>query len=288
MEIDIASSISHTAELDQIAPRKPVKSIMEHQISEELGEIRRSDWGLFLAGLAGGLEIGFSPFLIAIMMTLTRDELPHAVVELLVANVYSVGYIFVIIGQSELFTEHSTLAMLPVLHGMAKLSSLLRVWVLVYCANLVGGAFFAMLAATIGPELKIIEIEVLGDIAQGVVARSWGVIFLSAVLTGWLMGLVSWLVAAGRDTTSQIIVIWLVTAVIGLGHLHHIIVGSIEVMLAFFVGLPIDRGEVGRFLLWATVGNIVGGVVFVALIKYGHVIRKEDAPQVEVKTLGAP
>ena len=279
-----SSPDSTAAVVDEINPRKPAKRILAHEIAEGLGEIQRSNLGLFLAGLAAGLEIGFSPFLIAIMITLTQDELPHAVVELLVANVYTIGYIFVIIGQSELFTEHTTLATLPVLHGRATVASLLRLWAIVYCANLLGGAIFALLAATIGPELEIIDVSVLGDIAHGVVARRWWVILLSAVLTGWLMGLLSWLVAAGRDTTSQIIMIWLVTAAIGLGHLHHVIVGSIEVMLALFAGLPIEPVEVGRFLLWATLGNILGGVVFVAVIKYGHAIHKEDAPEVLLNT----
>lgn len=279
--MDSFTADSSPAVVDEITPRKPAKRILEHEIAEGLGEIRRSNLGLFLAGLAAGLEIGFSPFLIAIMITLTQDELPHAVVELLVANVYTIGYILVIIGQSELFTEHTTLATLPVLHGRASLSSLLRLWVIVYVANLLGGALFALLAATIGPDLEIIEVAVFGDIAHSVVAHKWWVILLSAVLTGWLMGLVSWLVAAGRDTTSQIIMIWLVTAAIGLGHLHHVIVGSIEVMLAWFAGLPVTMGEAGRFLLWATLGNIFGGVVFVAVVKYGHVMRKEEPLGVE-------
>ncbi len=283
MTVDPSAAAASTTDVDQITPRKPVKRILAHEISEGLGEIQRSNWGLFLAGLAGGLEIGFSPFLIAIMMTLTQKELPHSVVELLVANVYTIGYIFVIIGQSELFTEHTTLATLPVLHGRASLVGLMRLWLIVYVANLLGGAIFAWLAAMIGPDLGIIDSTVFAEIAHRVVVRNWWVIFFSALLTGWLMGLVSWLVAAGRDTTSQIIMIWLVTAAIGLGHLHHVIVGAIEVMLALFAGLPLAMGDIGPFLLWATLGNVVGGVVFVAVIKYGHVMRKEDAPEIDLQ-----
>lgn len=283
MAVDSSPAGASPPDVDQITPRKPAKRILAHEIAEGLGEIQRSNWGLFLAGLAGGLEIGFSPFLIAIMITLTQEELPHSVVELLVANVYTIGYIFVIIGQSELFTEHTALATLPVLHGRASIRGLVRLWLIVYVANLLGGAIFAWLAALIGPDLGIIEGRVFAEIAYSVVARRWWVIFFSAILTGWLMGLVSWLVAAGRDTTSQIIMIWLVTAAIGLGHLHHVIVGSIEIMLALFAGLPVAISDIGRFLLWATLGNVVGGVVFVAVIKYGHVMRKEDAPEIDLQ-----
>lgn len=47
------------------------------------------------------------------------------------------------------------------------------------------------------------------------------VILLSGVLAGWLMGLLSWLVAASRDTIGQIFIVALVTTAIGIAHLHH-------------------------------------------------------------------
>ena len=85
-----------------------------------------------------------------------------------------------------------------------------------------------------GPRLGVISRESLGIIAASVVDHSGLVIFLSAVLAGWLMGLLSWVVAAGRDTISQIVIVWMVTAAIGLGHLHHAILGSVEVLGGVF------------------------------------------------------
>ncbi len=94
-------------------------------------------------------------------------------------------------------------------------------------------------------------------------------IFLSGILAGWLMGLLSWLVAAGRDTISQIVVVWLVTTVIGYIGLHHVVLGSVEVFAGAFAGQGVGPEDIGRFLLWATLGNTLGGVVFVAILKYG-------------------
>jgi formate/nitrite transporter FocA (FNT family) len=259
--------------VDQTEPRKPLRRILEHEIAEGLGEIERSTGGLLLAGLAAGLEIGFSVFLIAVVFTLTQDELSPALRELLMANAYTIGYIFVILGRSELFTEHTTLAILPVLHGSATVSGLVRLWGLIYVSNLVGGTIFAGLLTLIGPALHAIDPDVFSELATQVVAHPWWVILLSAMLTGWLMGLLSWLVAAGRDTTSQIIIVWLVTAAIGLSHLHHSIVGSIEVIAALFALTQHTWGEFAHFLLWATLGNAFGGFFFVAVLKYSHVTR---------------
>jgi formate/nitrite transporter FocA (FNT family) len=96
------------------------------------------------------------------------------------------------------------------------------------------------------------------------------VIFVSAVLAGWMMGLLSWLVAAGRETISQIAIVWLVASGIGFAHFHHVIVGSVQLMMAAFAGQGVTAADFGRFLLFATLGNIIGGTVFVALLKYGR------------------
>ena len=87
------------------------------------------------------------------------------------------------------------------------------------------------------------------------------------------MGLMTWLVAAGRNTISQVFFVWLVATVIGLARLPHSIAGSVEVLLGVFAGQGVTLVQFGQFLFWSTLGNIIGGTVFVALLKYGHGVR---------------
>lgn len=70
--------------------------------------------------------MSFSVFLMATLLTLDQGSLPHPVTEIMVASAYAIGFIFVIIGRSELFTEHTTLAVLPVLNKRATVWRLLR------------------------------------------------------------------------------------------------------------------------------------------------------------------
>jgi formate/nitrite transporter FocA (FNT family) len=206
----------------------------------------------------------------AIMLTRAEGALPKLAEEILIANMYAVGFIFVVIGRSELFTEQTTLAVLPVLRGRATIGSLLRLWVIVYVANLIGGAVCATLVTWIGPNLGVIEPHAFGTIAHRLTDHTGMTIFLGAVLAGWLMGLLSWLVAAGRDTISQLVLVWLITFCIGFAYLPHVVLGSVEVLAGALAKQSIGMADVGRFLLSATLGNIVGGSVFVALIKYSH------------------
>jgi formate/nitrite transporter FocA (FNT family) len=250
--------------------QKSYRDILRQQVHEELVQIQRPTAGLFISGLSAGLDVGFSLLLMAVMYTMTAGVFAEPVVNILVANMYSVGFIFVILGRSELFTEHTTLAFLPVLNGRASLGALSRLWVTIYTSNLIGAAIFAFLATIIGPALDVIDPMAFEALARPLVEHPWWIILLSGVLAGWMMGLLSWLITASRDTVSQVLLVWLITTGIGLAHLHHSIVGTVEVLAAVFATQGVTLAEFGHFLLWATLGNAIGGLVFVALIKYGH------------------
>jgi formate/nitrite transporter FocA (FNT family) len=252
-------------------PQKSYETILEQEIAAGLTELERPAKALLLSGLSAGLDVSLSLLLMGVVHTLTDGVLSKPVSEILVALTYASGFLFVVLGRSELFTEHTTLAVLPVLDRRASLKQLGRLWGLVYIANQVGAAAFAAFLVFLGPRLGIIEPRVFGEIASGLVEHPGWVILLSGVLAGWLMGLLSWLVAASRDTIGQIFIVLLVTTAIGLCHLHHAVVGTAEVLAGVFSGEGATLADFGNFLLWATLGNMLGGFFFVALIKFGHI-----------------
>lgn len=257
--------------------QKSYQSILEQEITEGLRELDRPSSGLFISGLSAGLDVSFSLLLIAVLLTLVKGQFGSAVTEMLSAAMYSVGFVLVILGRSELFTEHTTRAVYPVLHGRAPVTRLLRLWAVIYVSNIVGTLVFARLATIIGPALGVIQRPIFGEIALRVVDHPWWVIALSGLLAGWLMGLVSWLVSAARDTTSQLLFVGIITWSIGIAHLHHAIVGSVEVLAGVFVH-AVTLESYLHAMLWTTVGNAAGGVIFVALFKYSHVIRRAAEP----------
>ena len=251
--------------------------ILRNELHEAIEALDRPAHVLFVSGIAAGLEIGFSLLLMATMWSLCHDQLSHPVTSMLVASMYSFGFILVVLGRSELFTEQTSLAVMPVISRHASPGSVMRLWVIVYVANLIGGGMFAAMLAYAGPSLGILDREALEAIAHRMTDHSAGVIVLSGILAGWLMGLLSWLVAAGRDTISQIVIVWLIATAIGLCGLHHAVLGSTEVMAGMFASSSIDMADFGHFLLWTTLGNTIGGPLFVAILKSGNANFRESS-----------
>ncbi len=255
------------AELQGSRP-KSLERIVNEQIEESLEEYKRSDKALFLSAVTAGLDLGFSLLVIGVMYTLFNQKLSIGAMQVILAFAYPIGFIFVILGRSALFTEHTTLAVLPVLSGNETIRGLGRLWAIIYAGNLLGGYIIGGLIALLGPAMGIVTVTALEEIAIHLVEYSGWVMLGSAVLAGWLMGLVSWLVTSSQETVSRILIVILVTAVIGLGGLHHCIVGSTEVFAGLLVSEKISIADYLTTQGWATAGNMIGGVFFVSILKF--------------------
>ena len=255
-------------------PKEPYE-IMVEQIEAGLKEHRRSNIGLFLSSLSAGLEVGFSILTIGIIYTLFKTEVSPGKLYLMMALVYPIGYVFVIIGRSELFTEHTVLATIPVLNGKASFRSLFNLWAIIYSGNLIGGYLFGTIVLRFNAGTHLISLDFFHFVSQKMIAYSSSNILVSSIIAGWLMGTLSWLLSSAQDTLSRVAMIFFITFIISIAGLHHCIVGSIEIFMAYFGSANNISGlEFIKFQSLATLGNIIGGVVMVALVKYGHSRRK--------------
>lgn len=190
--------------------------------------------------------------------------------EIGLAVAYAFGFVLVVLGRTELFTEHTTLAVLPVLDDQATLDRLVRLWGLIYVGNVVGGSLFTVGLVWFVPRYGIARPETIAEISAPFVGKGVLPLFAGAIIAGWLMGLLSWLVTAAQDTLSRLVFVGLIASVIGILHLPHSIAGNVEVLSGLLVGAVSLQFYLG-FLAISTVGNIVGGTVFVALLKYGNI-----------------
>ena len=187
------------------------------------------------------------------------------------AAVYPLGFILVIIGRSQLFTENTLEPVIPVLArpSLATLGRMLRLWAIVLAGNMAGAAAFGSLFAitpVVSPAVRGSMLALGSALFDG----SFGAQFYHAIFAGWLIALTAWLVAATSQTSAQILLIWLTTAPIAALDFRHSIAGSVEV---FFVAASGHQtwAAAAMFVLPAVIGNVVGGVTFVAMLNHGQV-----------------
>lgn len=247
---------------------KSQEEILVSQLCEGMETYEENKRKVFISALTAGLEIGFSYLLIAILFTFLRGKFSDESLFYLVAFAYPVGFIIVVLGKSILFTEQTSLLTLPVLHRKRTIIELLQLWGIVISGNLIGGALMSIIIVFAGTSLEIISIETVSTIALHVTKGSTLVIFLSAILAGWLMALLSWLVTSADETIGKVFIIYMITVIVGFAGFHHSIVGNIEVLAGLIFTDAISFGTYASFQITALLGNMFGGVFFVALLRY--------------------
>ena len=247
-----------------MAASKSANEILDTVVADGKNELDRANTGLAISGFAAGLNISFAAVALAIVASLTGGLGPAAYA------VYPIGFIIVILGRAQLFTENTVTPVTVVLAQAGRLPNMLRLWAVVFFANALGTLVFAA-AAYYGDLLPSGALEVLLQKVSEKMNYGFVSAGIKAVFGGWLVALIAWLVAAAQDTISQIFFVFALTALIPALGLTHCIAGSSEVLMAVFAG-EVSAGEyLGEFMLPTTLGNIVGGVFLVTLLNYGQV-----------------
>ncbi len=242
--------------------------ILEKAIEEGVEQLKRPGFSLFLSATAAGMILCFSVLAVAVMTNLVFTS-GAEYGRVIVASAYPIGFVLCILSRTQLFTEHTATAVYPVLDGRSKIKDLLRLWCIVILGNMAGGLVSAKLLVLAEPVIHAQDGYRL--LAEHVILFSSGALLVSAVLAGWLMALGAWIVLSTYSTLSQIVSIYMVTFVIGLGGLHHSIAGSIELFAAYFATDNLTLTEIATTIAVVLVGNLIGGSLFVAVLNYGHI-----------------
>lgn len=246
--------------------RPKVQAIYARVMEDAHDELERPSRALGFSGLFAGFTIGATPLAVGTGLALLGGGEEKFIANLL----YPLGFIAVIIGRSQLFTENTLYPVLATLEEMRFLGATLRLWVVVLAANLAGGAVFALIAmeSSALPDETVSEIAKLGREAA---AGGFWETFWSGVLAGWLLALVAWLVEAAEGAIGQLFLVWVAVLPIGLVPLDHCIATAVEVLAGTLAG-EVDAGTWLGWLGTATLGNVVGGVFIVSLLNYGQVV----------------
>jgi formate/nitrite transporter FocA (FNT family) len=251
---------------------RPTAGEIYEQVSRNARhELDRAAIGLFISGVAGGITMGLTALSTSIVLAkLGQSPAAKFIADLL----YPIGFIAVILGRAQLFTENTLYPVALMLAERRHAWKTLRLWSIVFPSNVLGAFLFALLAVKTGalrPEF-VAAMTHLGVAAASVTTSH---VFWSGVIGGWIIALVAWLVSGSHSITGSVMLIWLLTFVVGLGEFAHCIATSGEILAAILD----HQLAVSRYFAWlapATLGNICGGVLLVTLLEYGQVKGGED------------
>lgn len=259
-------------ELAKAEQRAALSAVVVHEAIRLEGEqeLQRSSTALFWSGLAAGLSMGFS----LVTEGLLRSRIPDVPWRPIITKLgYSVGFVLVVMGRQQLFTENTLTPILPLmLHkSRAMLRNVLRLWGLVLLANLIGAVAIAWVLGNSGvfrPEVR----RAFEEIGREALSVSFGLALLRGIFAGWLIAFMVWLLPFSE--AFRILVIVGITWLVGLAQLTHVIAGSIEVLYLAVTGVaPVARVVFG-YIAPTLIGNIVGGVALVAALNHAQVVSK--------------
>lgn len=242
--------------------------ILEKAIEEGLTQLSRPNLSLLLSSIAAGMIICFTVMAVGVMTSIVGD-LSTGFNRVLVALVYPLGFVLCILSRTQLFTEHTATAFYPILDKRAGIGMMMKLWAMVIFGNLIGGIMSAGLLTL--AEDVIHAQKGYAIIAEHILGFDLFTLLVSAILAGWLMALGAWTILSTHSTASQILCIYIVTFVIGLGGLHHSIAGSVELFVAYFTSDGMHINHIAGAVAVILLGNAIGGSVFVALLNHGHI-----------------
>lgn len=267
---------AHSREKDdaQVERAHRPDALIIHEIIRREGEeeLRRTGVALSLSGFAAGLTMGFS----LIVPGVLKGHLPHEPwADLVMSLGYSVGFLIVVLGRQQLFTENTVTPILPLLSDrtFATLLRVARLWGIVLVANIVATLAIATVLAhtdAFKPEVR----AAFAEISHHTIEDPFWTTVIKAVFAGWLIALMVWILPASGSAAPFIIL--LLTSLVSMCGLAHIVAGSVDAFYLVAIGQIDLATYLWGFFVPTLLGNVVGGVTLVSVLNFGQV-----APDIE-------
>lgn len=222
-----------------------------------------------ITSFIGGLSVCFGAVAMIAAAASVGGSLGESSLALLIgALTFPVGFVILLVGKSELFTENFLLPVTGVLENRGTVRQLTALWAVTLTGNLLGAFVFALLVSrgdVLGPG-PVVELRAL---AEHKIDYDFLTAFLKAVFAGWLMTVLTWLLIAGEGMGARLFMIWMIGTLIVLGQFNHVIISGAEIFMAILVGASITPGEwFSRNFIPALLGNMAGGLFFETMLQY--------------------
>lgn len=253
----------------EVAKRKQAPPKIVHEIVRQQGveELERPLTSLLVSGFAAGVSIWLS---LMVQSALLR-ELPSGPSRQMLSQLgYSVGFVVVILGRLQLFTESTITAVLPLASDFNRANFIrtLRLWAAVFAANMAG----TLLVAAVMPSAGLItdeQLTAMREISGHLTTMSAMQVFAHGIPAGFILATVAWILPSVRG--QELWVVTLLTWIVSLCGFSHVIAGSAEAWLLATTGDASWGFAIFGFILPALAGNILGGTGLFAILAHAQV-----------------
>jgi formate/nitrite transporter FocA (FNT family) len=249
--------------MPRVAAPEP-QEIYERTREEGRRRLSRPLLELAATALVGGFDVAFGVAAFA----LASRAVPPRTADLVGAIAFGIGFVFIVVGRSELFTENF---LIPVAgldrRQLGSWLKLAELWVVALVVNIVGGTLLTVILTSQGvlPEGSH---HPLVRLAEHIAGYSTLTAFLSALVAGALMTLMTWFVEGAADSTGvRIVMAWMTGTLILLGTFNHAIVSTIELVFGMRYGADVDVSQLLANLGLSVAGNLIGGLLFVTFVR---------------------
>jgi formate/nitrite transporter FocA (FNT family) len=183
---------------------------------------------------------------------------------------YSLGFLVVILGRQQLFTENTLTPILQLLRkkDARTLGNVLRLWGVIFLANMIGAVIVAYVLAKTDALPALVH-GTMVEVSQESLGLPFGTLVLRGIFAGWLIALIVWLLPFAE--AARIWVIIILTYIVALGDFPHIIAGAVEVFAVAWLGLQTWPHVLGMYIVPTLLGNIIGGVMLVAALNHAQI-----------------
>ncbi|MFP7673842.1 formate/nitrite transporter family protein [Marivita sp. S0852] len=235
-------------------------------------ELKRPMRALWYSGIAAGILISFS----VLGEALLRSHLPDSEWRYVIENAgYTFGFLLVILGRMQLFTENTITTVVPVVINPSKSAfrRTARLWSVVLIANVVG-AFAVATFFAYSPVLADDVRQAFMDLSYHATGMPPLEGFLRGIPAGILIAALVWMLPSSEHNQVSIIVIF--TWLIALGDFTHIVAGSVEMAFLAVQGLIGVQQAVLGFFIPVLLGNVAGGTVIFTVLAWAQIKPEVD------------
>ncbi|HWX34613.1 MAG TPA: formate/nitrite transporter family protein [Steroidobacteraceae bacterium] len=215
-----------------------------------------------LRSIGAGMGLTLVVFVFWVLKQNLQDISLGAVIA---SGFFGVGLMMIVFTNTELFTSNNMYLAVSSVEGRTSWRQAGLLWIFCYFGNLAGAILVALLLLGAGSLGQLPPDHALFAGALHKAQQTGSVIFFKGVLANWIVCLAVRIALRCKEEVAKILVLVLIVFIFVYLGFEHSIANMGTFAMAILGGGALSLGEALHNLLFSTIGNLIGGVVFVAL-----------------------